>query len=67
MSEHLCNISRADAGECIEAFEARLREQSADRYDEKDPMSALLTVRRFPMRMKCATLPWFAMRDLLAR
>ena len=65
MSVHLVSHSLAAAEEGIQQFIACLKEERADTYSEDDPMAALLTVRKFPMRIKCATLPWTALRDLL--
>ena len=37
----------------------------AERYAELDKLAALSGVREFPMRVKCATLPWHAMTAAL--
>ena len=34
----------------------------AERYAELDKLAALSGVREFPMRVKCATLPWHTMQ-----
>jgi len=67
MSEHLLNIGAEDARGRIDDFETRITGKSVDSYAQEDPMSALLTIRRFPMRLKCAILPWAAIREFLMR
>jgi len=72
-----CAISTASASMMTEALEGRTRGEARDMFErfrnmvsgrEDDGASAVVEdlralegVRRFPMRVKCATLPWHAM------
>ena len=66
MSEYLMEIAGSEARGRIETFVARMKDQNNETYADAEAMAALLTVRKFPMRIKCATLPWTAMSDLLS-
>ncbi len=64
--------SVAAAGERFESVRQAIAGQRADGDDvEPDPslgpLAALLGVRRFPMRVKCATLAWHTLRQALDR
>lgn len=73
-----CAISRASASlmassieglECIEALrriDGTIRALGGGELVDLGPCTVLLGVRKFPMRIKCATLPWHALREALA-
>jgi len=50
----------------VEALGERVRElvtaEPDSPLDDRDPLSVLAGVRRFPIRAKCALLPWRALR-----
>ena len=56
--------ARAIAMEIIEALEGARDEECLDAYHE---MAAFKEVRRFSARVKCATLPWHALSEALAK
>ena len=43
------------------------REEENLTDEDDDELAAVAGVRRFPMRVKCATLPWHALQDALAK
>jgi nitrogen fixation NifU-like protein len=50
----------------VDALGERVRElvtaEPGSPLDDRDPLSPLAGVRRFPVRTKCALLPWHALR-----
>jgi len=64
MADAICDRSVPEVVRLLTAFERMLTEG-----DEPDPMlgdlEALQGVARFPVRIKCALLPWKVLRDAL--
>lgn len=67
MTEHLKGLSDGEARGAFQKFQAMVRGEG-DRDDATgvasegfDRLEALAGVQRFPMRVKCATLPWHTM------
>lgn len=66
MTEQLQGKSVAEAKELIAQFVAMMRgEESAGLSDSEEWLS-LSGVRKFPLRVKCATLSWRGMQKILA-
>lgn len=58
MTELVKGRTLEEAAEIFGRFHDRLTGAEAPDRDEDDALSALLGVRDFPTRIKCATLPW---------
>jgi nitrogen fixation NifU-like protein len=60
MAEALEGQSEARARELVRAFKAMMLENApvSSLPEELEPLSALEGVRKFPLRVKCATLGW---------
>lgn len=65
MSETLNGFSPDKARQLIDTVLEQLNGPDADPVFEDIDLQALLTVKNFPMRLKCATLPWVAMKRAL--
>jgi nitrogen fixation NifU-like protein len=66
MTEHLKGLPVAEAERLFERFHAALTDETAGRTERLPAKLAVFRgVKRFPMRVKCATLPWHAMREAL--
>jgi nitrogen fixation NifU-like protein len=50
----------------VDEFKARFAAGAAAPADPADPLGALATVREYPSRIRCATLPWETLRAALA-
>lgn len=67
MTQKIKNHSREEALHLWRRFHDMLLSESApDLDDELGDLQALQGVRKFPMRVKCATLPWQALKQALA-
>lgn len=67
MTQRLRNKTRAEAGEIASRFHALLTDEQPSEADPRLGDAAVLgTVRKFPQRVKCATLPWHALKEALA-
>ncbi len=55
-----------EASEIIEAYLAYFDHRDAWEHGLDDSMTALCELRKTPMRIKCATLPWLALQAFLA-
>ena len=66
MTEHVKGRSAEDAGAAIEAFQAMMVEGEEPDADLGD-IEALAGVRKFPMRVKCASLAWKTLELALAQ
>ena len=68
MSDFLSGRSIAEAREWIERF-IRIMEgrENPDGLDAAGDLAALKEVILYPVRAKCATLPWHALRKLIWR
>lgn len=58
MTEMLKGKSLSEAQAMFARFKAQLEGKEAPVIDEEDELGALMGVRDFPTRIKCATLPW---------
>ena len=68
MTEHVIGKSVADAEELARGFIRAVRgEGSAEILDSAVELAAFRSVMKFPLRVKCATLPWHALLVTLAR
>ena len=64
MSERVIGKTMAEARAIFDSFHdvvTRKEAASADELEALDKLAALIGVREFPMRVKCATLPWHTM------
>jgi nitrogen fixation NifU-like protein len=65
MAELLEGKTLADARKLLEAFKGLMKgEEAADGVDLGD-LEALEGVQRFPVRIKCALLPWTTLEETL--
>ena len=59
--------SRAESGELVRHFQQMLTSESEIEPDKRlGDLRLLKGVRNFPLRVKCATLPWHALVEALA-
>ncbi len=68
MTELVKGKPPAEARAIFEKFRAvvtRKEDVGADDLERLDKLAALIGVREFPMRVKCATLPWHTMSAAL--
>ena len=65
MAELLAGRTREEAGKLIEAFRAMMRGESQPEGLELGDLEALQGVRKYPVRVKCALLPWMTLKDAL--
>ena len=65
MTELLKGKSLEDAEAAFERFNTQLTAKEAPVLAEDDELSALMGVRDFPTRVKCATLPWHTLKAAL--
>ena len=65
MTEVLKGMTEAEAMELFGHFHALVSTEDAD-VGDLDKLEVLSGVRQFPMRVKCATLPWHTMKSALA-
>ena len=67
MAEGLSGLSVDQARALFEAVHGVLTGADEDRAAElPQTLKALAVVRRYPLRVKCATLPWHVMRQTLS-
>ncbi|MCF7984209.1 MAG: SUF system NifU family Fe-S cluster assembly protein [Thiohalocapsa sp.] len=67
LTEHLKGATVADAEALFAAVHAVLTDEKATVDEERlGNLMALSGVRRYPMRVKCATLSWHALKAALA-
>ena len=68
MSEALTGKSRCDIVELAKTFRAMLKGDapSDDEREDLGELTVLEHVREFPVRIKCALLPWSTLEDALA-
>ena len=67
LCERLSGKSVEECRSQVRTFVDGLYERLVPGYPEQDPLAALLTVKRFPMRIRCATLSWEALEKWLDR
>jgi nitrogen fixation NifU-like protein len=65
MTEALKSRSRAGAEELFERFHTMLTADNGSDAEALDKLVVFEGVRRFPIRVKCATLPWHSMRSAM--
>ena len=66
MSQKIKHRTRAEASDLWQRFHDMLTAEKEPEQDEKlGELLALHGVRKFPMRVKCATLPWQALKQAL--
>ncbi len=66
MTEHIKGRNSEDAGAAIDAFQAMMVE-GEEAPEELGDIGALAGVRKFPMRVKCASLAWKTLELALAQ
>ncbi|MFT5486334.1 MAG: nitrogen fixation NifU-like protein [Paracoccaceae bacterium] len=65
MTEILKGQTLEDAEAAFERFNTQLTAKESPELAEDDELSALMGVRDFPTRIKCATLPWHTLQAAL--
>ncbi|MDR0340569.1 MAG: SUF system NifU family Fe-S cluster assembly protein [Puniceicoccales bacterium] len=60
------SIEGSDHSDALRQIDGTIRALAVGEPTDLGPCSVLLGVRKFPMRVKCATLPWHALREALA-
>ncbi len=65
MTELLKDKTLEDAEAVFERFNTQLTTKEAPVLADDDELSALMGVRDFPTRVKCATLPWHTLKAAL--
>ena len=65
LAELLTGRTLVEAGRLAEAFRMTMHDEDADLPDDLDPgdLEVLTGVRKFPVRVKCALLPWITMLE----
>jgi nitrogen fixation NifU-like protein len=66
MTEEVLGKPLEEVGETIEGFRALLKGEECPLAVEGD-LEALVGVRAFPVRIKCALLPWTTLKDCLGK
>ncbi len=66
MTERVRGRTLAEAAHLIGAFKALMHGEHAGAGDDLGDLEALQGVRRFPVRVKCATLSWITLEMALA-
>jgi nitrogen fixation NifU-like protein len=67
MTEAITGKTVDKAEELFSSFQDMLVDPDADEADDLGDLEALYGVRKFPVRVKCATLAWHTLRDALAQ
>ena len=62
MTESVRSRTIAEVEALGERVRALVTAEPESPLDDRDPLSSLAGVRRFPVRVKCALLPWHALR-----
>ncbi len=65
MTELVAGKSRKEAIEISKSFISIMRNEHENTLDDWGDIMALQGVIKYPMRVKCATLPWHALEDVL--
>jgi nitrogen fixation NifU-like protein len=65
LGELLLGRTQAEAARLAEAFRQTMHDPNAELSDDLDPgdLEVLTGVRKFPVRVKCALLPWITMLE----
>jgi nitrogen fixation NifU-like protein len=67
MTQLLAGKTKADAQRLYEAFHGLMTHPETTPSAELGDAAALAGVHRFPVRIKCATLPWHALNAAIAK
>jgi nitrogen fixation NifU-like protein len=67
MTEALKGLAVDEAEESFQRFHAMLTEDDPNSGEGLGKLAAFAGVREFPIRVKCATLPWHTFHSALAR
>jgi nitrogen fixation NifU-like protein len=65
LAEQLVGLSLAESRDLIEVMVAMLHGDEPDPSLDLGDLEALGGVRQFPVRIKCALLPWMTLRDAI--
>lgn len=65
LAERIEGMSVADVRQLFKKVHTMVTDTSSDIEPELDSLAALSVARRYPMRVKCATLAWHALIDAL--
>ena len=65
MSEHVCGQSVDKVQALVSSFIAALRGEDTMNPEEFEDLMALEGVKKYPLRVKCATLGWHALEKAL--
>lgn len=65
MTEQVTGQELQEALQRVDSFTARFAPGAEAASDPDDPLGALATVRDYPSRVRCATLPWETLRAAL--
>jgi nitrogen fixation NifU-like protein len=65
MAEHLKGKSLEEVLKIFSAFKARLHDRQVDGGVDVGDLEALDGVKKFPIRIKCALLPWVTLEDAI--
>jgi nitrogen fixation NifU-like protein len=65
LGELLIGRTQEEASRLAEAFRLTMHDENAELADDLEPgdLEVLTGVRKFPVRVKCALLPWITMLD----
>ena len=66
MTEILKGMTVSEAEAAFDRFQTQLTSKETPELAEDDELAALMGVREFPTRIKCATLPWHTFQAALA-
>jgi nitrogen fixation NifU-like protein len=68
LGELLPGRTQSEASELAEAFRQIMHSEDGELADELDPgdLEVLTGVRKFPVRVKCALLPWITLLEAVA-
>lgn len=66
MTEEVERMTKTEASQAINSFRELMQGQKDPTEIEGD-LQSLAGVRNFPVRIKCALLPWLALRDALEK
>jgi nitrogen fixation NifU-like protein len=68
LGELLAGRTLEEAGRLAEAFRSIMHDGQAELADDLDPgdLEVLTGVRKFPVRVKCALLPWITLLEAVA-
>jgi nitrogen fixation NifU-like protein len=61
MTDYVIGRTVAEAETMFGRFRRLIAASADDPVDDLGPLAALAGIRRFPVRLKCATLPWQAL------